>query len=153
MAGNELQLMRKYFFDRMVNDATFLSLFGATNLAARIGQPLSEQGAAYPLINIRGLGSTGGGLLRKQNSSVDYVWAKRKFLVVAINNHRSYLSGLADRMYELFKLNQSVAVTGGRIFECYVEDLENFYEHQYADSSGKIYSEKGNVWTISAKAD
>jgi hypothetical protein len=144
--------MRRYFFNKMVGDSGFVTLFGATAINDRIGQPFAAQSAAYPLINIRDLGAFNGGLLRPQNPGQDYVWAQRKYLVTAIKDVRAYPEVLAEYMTGLFRLAQGLAVTGGRIIHCYMEDLEAFHVDQYV-KDGKTYSEQGSVWVIAAKAD
>jgi hypothetical protein len=153
MAGEEIKLMRLFFFNKMNGDSAFRSAFGTTNLAARIGKPLADQSSLPPLINIRDLGSARGGLLRPQNSAQDYLWVQRRFLVVAIEQGYEYPDALASLMYGLFKLNQSLAVTGGRIHHCYLEDETNFYTAQYTAKDSKVYSEQGSVWIIAAKAN
>lgn len=152
MAGEELTLMRNYFFDKMNGDSAFRAAFDATNLTSRIGQPLTEQSARFPVVNIRDLGSARGGLLRPQNSAQDYLWVQRRFLVVGVNDFRAYPQALANLMYGLFKLNQSLAVSGGRIIHCFLEDETNFYTSQYFKDP-KIYSEQGHVWIVAAKAN
>lgn len=151
MAGEEIKLMRKYFFDKMNADSTFRTAFTTTAIASRIGQPFAAQGVAYPLVNIRKFGSAK--FLRPQNSTQDYVKVTQDFLVVAINDTRYYPEELAAIMQGLFRLQQSLAVDGGRILECFISEPGDLYEAQYKDAAGKMYSEKGAMWTIAAKAD
>jgi hypothetical protein len=151
LAGEEIKLMRRYFFNKMNEDTAFRTAFGTANIAARIGQPFAAQGSLYPLINIRKFGNAS--FMRPQNSAQDYVLVRQDFLIVAINDIRAYPDELAELMQGLFRLQQSLAVTGGRILECFIAEPGDMHEDQYKDSAGKMYSEKGTMWTIAAKAD
>jgi hypothetical protein len=149
---DELKIIQDYFVDLIKDDAEFLALFGEDNLAPRVGQPLAEQGARYPLINIRDLGGYDGSVLRSINSGVDYLWIQRKVLVVAVNDSRRYPAELAARMFQLFKLTATASVDGGVVYHCYLSREEGHYKSQYPDAKGKIYSERGAFWIIAAKA-
>jgi len=148
--SGELSLMHNFFFDRLASDTSpggFVELFGASNLASRIGVPIADQAAASPLVNIRNLGQVGGGALRIKNQGA-IVWIQQRFLVVAINQKRRYPSAIAARMETLFELTTALAVSGGVIHHCY---LEAPYSTMY-ESSGKVYAEQGGYWIIAAKA-
>ncbi len=147
MAG-ELDIMHDFFFDKLTADSSFVALFGSTDMATRIGVPLTAQEAAAPLINIRNLGQVGGGALRIRNQGA-IVWVQHRFLVVAINQKRRYPSEIAARMEELFELTAAASVTGGVVQHCY---LEAPYSTMY-EANGKVYAEQGGYWIIAAKSN
>lgn len=146
MAG-ELELMRKFFFNKMNEDSAFRAAFGVTSIASRIGQGMTRQGASFPVINVRDLGAYRGGALRILNQG-SVVWVQHRYLVVAVNDSAKYPSELASIMEGLFELHSALSVTGGVIHHCYMEDAYT----ASPVSENKAYYEEGAFWIIAAKS-